>query len=774
MDQKRLREREAMCVQENAPGCVAGCPAHVDARGLIAAARRGDWPAGMAIYGKTIPFPGIISRICDQPCRQACKRREVDEPLSVRALERICADRGGRPVTRPLRPPAKDKAVAVVGAGLSGLTAAFDLAGKGYRVTVYEAAGQPGGGLGELPESRLPRSVITADFAVFDQLPIEFHFNTAVGGAGPTLAEIADRFDAVYLGVGRRGASHPGLGLETDGDGAVAVDPLTLATGQPKVFAGGSLRRAGCYSPIYSIVDGRAAAVSIDRLLQNASLGAGREQPGPYASTLYTSIAGVKPQAAVAPADPAGGYSEAEALAEAGRCLACECRECVKACEYLAHYGTYPKRYVREVYNNLSIVMGIHQANKLINSCSLCGLCRQVCPGSLDMGEVCLEARRMMVARGKMPPSAHDFALRDMQFSAGDAFALSRHQPGFTTSSLLFYPGCQQAASSPESVRKIYEYLCEKVDGGVGLLLGCCGAPASWAGRQDLFGETLAATESRWRSLGSPPVVTACPTCFSMFHHNLPAMPLEPLWTMLDRIGPPAGAGSATGGLRLAVHDSCTTRHEAGLQQSVRSLLGKLGHEIEELPRNRERTICCGYGGLMMFANPEVAGKEIGRRIGESATDYLAYCAMCRDNFASRGKRAFYLLDLLFAADAGALAARPVPGYSQRQENRARLKSELLRDLWGESVPVLPPTVKVVIPEDVGRILDERLILVDDIVKVIAHAETTGDKLQDTASGHYLAYFRPVAVTYWVEYSPQADGFVVHNAYSHRIEILGQ
>lgn len=776
MDQKLLHEREAKCVQENPPGCTAGCPVHVDARGLIAAVRKGDLAAGLALYAKTIPFPGIISRICDQPCRQACKRREVDESLSVRALERFCAEKGGQPASRPT-PPAKNQHVAVVGAGLSGLTAALDLAHKGYRVTVYEASDRMGGRICELPESELPRRVIDEDFAVFKRLPVEVNFNTPVGAdTGLTLAGIAEKFDAVYLGVGRRGASSAAQGLETDDSGKIIVDQLTMATSSPKVFAGGSLLRSDDrFSPIDSLADGRSAAISIDRLLQNASLTAGREKAGPYASKLYTSIDGVKPQAAVSPAEPAGGYSESEAAAEAGRCLACECRECVKVCEYLAHYGAYPKRYVREVYNNLSIVMGIHHANKMINTCSLCGLCREVCPGQLDMGEICAEARRMMVARGKMPPSAHDFAIKDMHFSGGDDFTLSRHQPGFTTSSLVFYPGCQQAASSPDSIRRMYEYLCEKVAGGVGLMLGCCGAPANWAGQQDLFQETLAKTEKEWRSLGSPPVVTACPTCYSMFHHNLPAMKLEPLWTLLDRIGLPPGVNSENKkARRLAVHDSCTTRHEAGLQESVRSLLGKLGFEAEELARTRERTVCCGYGGLMIFANPEVAQKEIGRRINESESDYLTYCAMCRDNFASRGKRAFYLMDLLFSADVEGLATRTVPGYSQRRENRARLKRSLLRELWHESAAEPLPEIKVNIPDDVLRIMEDRMILVSDVTKVIAHAESTGNKLKDTATGHYLAYFRPVAVTYWVEYSPQGDGFVVHNAYSHRIEILEQ
>jgi Fe-S oxidoreductase len=386
------------------------------------------------------------------------------------------------------------------------------------------------------------------------------------------------------------------------------------------------------------------------------------------------------------------------------------------------------------------------------------------------MGEICQEARRMMVARGKMPPSTHDFALRDMKFSAGAGFALSRHQPGHAASRLVFYPGCQQAASSPQAVRKMYEYLCEKQDGGVGLMLGCCGAPANWAGQEKLFQETLGKTEDNWRALGRPQVITACPTCYSMFYHNLPDMPVETLWTLLDRIGPPSGTEAAP--RRLAVHDSCTVRHEPQIHASVRSILARLGHEAEELPHNRGTTVCCGYGGLMMFADREVARKVVGRRIAESAADYLTYCAMCRDNFASQGKRAIYLLDLLCAADPEKQAGRPAPGWSERQENRARLKGTLLREVWGETITEPSAAVKVIIPDDVRRIMEDRAILTADVTGVIAHAESSGDKLLDPASGHYLASHKPASVTYWVEYSPRDDGFLVHNAYSHRIEIL--
>jgi Fe-S oxidoreductase len=683
-------------------------------------------------------------------------------------------DNNVAPVAKITVPPLKNQKVAIVGAGLSGLTVAFELARKGYQAVVFEATDCLGGSLRDIPESMLPQQCIERDFAILGQLPLEIRYNAAIGNRGGSImsfAHLYEEFDAAYLGIGCKEVHSMQLELEVDA-GKLVIDPVTLATSHPKVFAGGSLRRE-CEnrSPILSISDGRIAANSIDRLLQNASLTANRGKEGAYTTSLYTNIEGVEPQPRTPMANRADGYSKEEAKREADRCLSCECRECVKACEYLAHYGSYPKRYVREVYNNLSIVMGIHHANKMINSCSLCGLCEQICPSNFNMGEVCQEARQMMVQKGKMPPSAHDFALRDMQFSNSDNFVLNRHQPGFTSSSIVFFPGCQLAASAPQNVKKVYEYLCKRIDGGIGLSLSCCGAPANWAGQEGLFQETLQMLERNWRDIGSPKVITACPTCFSMFKHNVPEASVEMLWPLVERIGLPDHAGSALTPQKLAIHDSCTTRHEAQLQNSVRNIVSKLGHQIEELPLNRDNTICCGYGGLMIYVNREVAHKVINRRIQESKADYLAYCAMCRDNFASQGKGAYHLLDLIFGTEEDRLIEGP--GYSQRQENRARLKTLLLREIWGESVEEPRVDVTVIIPENVKRIMEDRMILVGDVAKVIAHAESTGSKLKNVENGHYIAYLQPVSVTYWVEYSPEGDGFLVHNAYCHRLEITG-
>ncbi|OFX25258.1 MAG: amine oxidase [Anaeromyxobacter sp. RBG_16_69_14] len=774
MDRQRVREREAQCIQDQPPACTATCPVHVDVRGMIGKVQDGDFAGAFAVFRQTIPFPGVVARICDHPCQPACKRVEAGEAIEIGALERACAlSLGAKAAAVKLRPAAKkSKRVAVVGGGLSGLTAAFDLAMKGFQVVIFEEGDRLGGRLRSYPEEVLPGPVVDADLELLRSLGVEVNLGSPVGqgdGARVSFDSLLEGFDAVYLGTGPLSEKVAALGLAPGEGQGIAIDPFTFATSHGKVFAGGGLRQGSAYSPISSLQDGRYAALSIDRMVQKVSLTGSREKQGPFATRLYTRVEGTEPRPAVRPADPAG-YTPVEAVEEARRCLLCECMECVKACEYLAHYGSYPKRYVREIATNADLRMGSHTANRMVNSCALCGLCEAVCPEKLSMGEVCREAREEMVGKKMMPPSTHDFALRDMAFSRGEHFALARHAPGFEASSAVFFPGCQLAASSPEHVARVYGHLREAIPGGVGLHLGCCGAPADWAGQRQLFSEALGETVATWAGMGNPRVITACSSCYRAFKAHLPEAQVESLWTVLAEVGLPGGCSPAPA-RAFAIHDPCATREDASVQDGARRVLAQLGVPTLELGLTRGLTTCCGYGGLMSFANKEVADKVVKRRIGESEADYVAYCAMCRDNFAARGKRSVHLLDLVYGAPGTDPAARKGPTFSQRHENRARLKRRLLAEVWGEQVTDERRPMNLIISPEVTQLMEERMILAEDVEKVIGHAEATGDKIEDKESGHLLASHRPVSVTYWVEYSVEPSGFVVHNAYSHRMEI---
>ena len=188
--------------------------------------------------------------------------------------------------------------------------------------------------------------------------------------------------------------------------------------------------------------DARRAGVSADRLVQGMSPASSRGDEGAAESSLYTDLSGVRPSVRV----PENGvYSAGDAQSEAARCIQCACDECMKSCAWLRHYGKSPRVMTREIYNNVGIIMGDHMWNGAINSCALCSQCTVVCPNGYDMAEICLSARRNMVATGKMSLAVHEFALYDQLFSNGEAF-LARPQPGFEKCEYVFFPGCQAAA----------------------------------------------------------------------------------------------------------------------------------------------------------------------------------------------------------------------------------------------------------------------------------------------------------------------------------------
>ncbi|MFZ3048485.1 MAG: pyridine nucleotide-disulfide oxidoreductase/dicluster-binding protein [Desulfatirhabdiaceae bacterium] len=753
MDQKELRLLENRCIQEDAPACTATCPIHVDARTFVGYMARGRVLDAWKVLQKTMPFPGVLGRICDAPCRIRCRRKDVDQAIEIGSLERACVSTP-KPNQRILALPEKKKRIAVLGSGLNSLTAAWDLSKKGYTVFIFESGSRLGPDFFLIPEEILPHRVIAGEIHALSDLGVEICLNVPIHDT-VFLIDLCRDYDAVYVGL---------------------TDLAVLQDVSSGVFVGGSFQH-DIHSPVWQAADGRQAATSIDRYLQQVSVTAGREKEGPYTTRLFVRIDDVVSEPAVRPVDPASGYSPDEAVQEAGRCLQCQCLECVKVCDYLKQFGGYPKKYAREIYNNASIVMGTRQANKLVNSCSLCGLCETVCPEQFPMQTLCLEARKEMVQKGKMPPSAHEFALLDMQFSNSELFAMARHEPEHDTSAFVFFPGCQLSASAPEQVKRTYTFLRQILSGGVGLMRGCCNVPALWAGRDDLFKAESEKLRDQWANLGKPPIILACATCYRMFQTHLSEARITSLWQILEASGLPHGSDVSTHPASLAIHDPCTTRHEPGLRASVRSLLRQLHQSVEELKLGRELTECCGFGGLMQNANPDLARTVVQHLADKNPADYLTYCAMCRDNLAASGKRAVHILDLIFPDAAGPDPAdRKRPTWSRRQDNRIRLKADLLSENWCETMKQPEPyeMIPLTISPEMEELLHDRRILQSDIRQVIHNAETTCQMLCHPKTGHVKAAFRPRTVMFWVEYSTSDSGFVIHNAYSHRMEAAGE
>jgi Fe-S oxidoreductase len=776
MEQDNLREWEYKCIQEEPPECTAACPIHVDARLFVKEMGRGDREAAFKVLARTMPFPGILGRICDHPCELKCKRGEVEEPIAISLLERSCVEHATGKV-RVQMLPRREHTIAVIGSGLAGLTTAWDLLRKGFRVTIFEQGDRLGRTLWDLSEELLPREVIPAELAVLEILKADIRLNQALDAT--LFEDICRDYDAVF--IDRECVSGPDLPLQRNSSGEIAIDSATGATGREWVFAGGGTRSYGDYSPINETLQGRKGALSIERCIQNANMAAGRDNDGPFQTRLFTNIAGIDPIPRVQPADDATGYSDAEARAEAGRCIQCECLECVKVCLYLECYQGYPKKYARQVFNNERVIYGAaHTKNQFVNSCSSCGLCETVCPNDFYMGDLCLQARRTMNEQKLMPLSFHEFALQDMAHSNGENFFLTRHEPGTEISAWAYFPSCQLCATSPGEVLSSYRYLRERLSGGVGIMLGCCGAPAYWAGRDDLFKDVMAVLRSQWEQLGKPKVITACSTCQSLFREHLPGMEAVSLWKVVEECGLPIESWT-TAGTTVAIADPCITRHDRETQGNVRRILHSIGMTVAELPLSGDKPECCGYGGLMFSANPTLARDVITRRISEEDSpaglhDYLAYCAMCRDHLAAGGKRVSHLIELLFPTVAGGdPAARGWISWSLRRTNRARVKEEIQRELGENGAEALKTyeSIRLEMTLEVRRRIDERRILEDDVRMVIEHAERSGQRLRNNDNEQYRACNQSGNVTFWVDYTPGDGLFTIHNAYCHRMKIVG-
>lgn len=767
MEIEQRVEWESQCIQEEPPACTTSCPLHVDVRQFMREIASGDHKAAYKVLQKNMPFPGILGRICTHPCEARCRRGEVGEAMAIGALERFCVEQYGSP--DPVKPlPRKSKSVAIIGGDVPGLVAAHDLRKKGFSVTLFEPGDRLGATFRDLSEDLVSSAVIDEELAVLEGLRVDIQLGAQLDDA--LFDQLCNEYDALF--IERTSSACAGFALKKDSHGKISVEPASGATSREGVFGGGD----DGDEPIMLAAAGRKGALSIERFLQKAHMTIGRENEGPYETRLYTNLAGIAPLPRVSSARPGSGYSPEEAKEEAARCIQCECMECVKVCQYLAHYKKYPKKYIREIFNNQKVLLGAaHSANLFINSCTNCGLCAHVCPNGLSMGEITIEARQTMLLENFMPPSAHEFPLMDMAFSTGEDFALCRHQAGKNESAYLYFPSCQLCATAPGEVLKSYEYLCENLNGGVGILLGCCGAPAYWSGREELFQETLNGIRQQWQDMGKPQVITACCSCQSLFKEHLAEIPVLPLWQNLPaKTLAMKDVNSAKE--PIAVVDPCVSRNDAGIHAKVRDILAELGYIVEELPLSRDMAECCGYGGLVFNANQKLDDAIVARRAAESDHDFLAYCAMCRDKFTMAGKRSAHLIELLFPTTADNDPwARGWLSWSDRRTNRIRVKQEMLAKLGEKAERTMEPYQKMIlhVEPEVMKTIDRRRILENDLRQVITHAEQTGKRLLNRQSGCYRAYLKLGNTTFWVDYKAEGEGFRVNNAYCHRMNITG-
>ncbi|HMW25247.1 MAG TPA: NAD(P)-binding protein [Ferruginibacter sp.] len=184
------------------PPCNSACPAGENIQAWLAQAQSGNYFEAFQVLVEDCPFPAIMGRVCVKPCETGCNRNHIDKTINIHAVERYIGDEAIRQKW-PIQYVAYDtkKRVLVIGAGPSGLSAAYHLARLGHTVEVYEAGSEPGGLLRTgIPDYRLPKDILDAEINRILRMGVTIRVNRRVEDV--LTEKQAGNFDAVYVSIG--------------------------------------------------------------------------------------------------------------------------------------------------------------------------------------------------------------------------------------------------------------------------------------------------------------------------------------------------------------------------------------------------------------------------------------------------------------------------------------------------------------------------------------------------------------------------------------------
>ena len=227
------------CYDTGTSPCKTACPAHIAVQGYLKLAAQGKYLEALQLIKRENPFPAVCGRICNRRCEDACTRGTVDQAVAIDEVKRFIAQQDLNAERRfiPDRVVPKllggfEEKIAIIGAGPAGLSCAYYLAEKGYKPTVFEKNGKPGGMLRYgVPSFKLEKDVIDAEIDIIRQLGVEIRCGVEVG-KDVTLDELrAQGYKAFYIAIGCQGGRRANIPGEDAGGVMTAVDFLRTVGG---------------------------------------------------------------------------------------------------------------------------------------------------------------------------------------------------------------------------------------------------------------------------------------------------------------------------------------------------------------------------------------------------------------------------------------------------------------------------------------------------------------------------------------------------------------
>ena len=359
--------------------CQVSCPAHMDIPKMNRLIAAGKLDEALEVVKNDIALPAVLGRICPAPCEGACHRRTVDEPVSICLLKRIVGDDG---VENKISVPTQqtEKKVAVIGAGPAGLAAAYYLQLKGIQVTLFDKNEQAGGLLRTaINDDILPKEVLDKEIASILKTGVVFEGGKEI--SAETFDQLKKGFDAVIVATGAVSENAEVFGLKASPKG-IDADKSSYQTSDEKVFAIGNVLRSSRLA-VRSVGQGKEVAYSVMQFLNGQEIKGeprlfnsrfGRLVVDEFAEYIKESVKGKR----LSPAKGEySGFTREEAIAEAKRCLHCDCRaidDC-KLREYSDQYKADQKRFNtgsrRNISKNLNHGSVVYEPQK----CIKCGIC---------------------------------------------------------------------------------------------------------------------------------------------------------------------------------------------------------------------------------------------------------------------------------------------------------------------------------------------------------------------------------------------------------------
>jgi ferredoxin len=368
--------------------CRRACPAGMNIPLMIRQIGDGRLEEAIQTVKKDIPLPAILGRICPAPCEKGCHRHSYDAPVSICLLKRYVADvdLAQEFPYRPALQKNSKKKTAVIGAGPTGLSAAYYILQYGHACDVYDNNPQPGGMLRYgVSEEVLSKDVLEKEIELISQMGANFFMDRSLG-KDLEWDDLKNVYDAVILAVGKADPQvFESSGIEISRRG-IEINRKSHQTSVPGFFAGGNaVSVSESRMAIRAVAHGKNMANSVDQFLKGESV----TGPIPRFHSILRKIQEDEAseflkeadnEGRVTPADLKQGFTDEEAVRESGRCFGCDCRkpDACKLRQYAQEYQASQRRFTfvtrKKFQKNIQHDKVVYEPGK----CIKCGLCVQI------------------------------------------------------------------------------------------------------------------------------------------------------------------------------------------------------------------------------------------------------------------------------------------------------------------------------------------------------------------------------------------------------------